>query len=48
MIRDHDDAVRLGINAVPTIVVDDRVSIPGAQDTATYIRVLEQLLSEGQ
>ena len=48
VIRDHDDAVRLGINAVPTIVVDDRVSIPGAQDTATYIRVLEQLLSEGQ
>lgn len=35
VIRDHADAVRLGINAVPTIVVDDRVSIPGAQDTAT-------------
>ena len=48
VIRDHDDAVRLGISAIPTIVVDDRVSIPGAQDTATYIRVFEQLVIEGQ
>lgn len=46
VISDHQNAMRLGINAVPTIIVDDRVSIPGAQDTDTYIRVLEQLLNE--
>ena len=48
VISDHNDAVRLGINAVPTIIVDDRISIPGAQETATYIRVIEQLLNERQ
>jgi predicted DsbA family dithiol-disulfide isomerase len=46
VISDHNDAVRLGINAVPTIIVDDRISIPGAQETATYIQVIEQLLRE--
>lgn len=48
VINDHEHAMRLGINAVPTIIVDDRISIPGAQDTATYIRVFDRLLSERQ
>ena len=43
---DHEQATRLGINAIPTVIVDDRVSIRGAQDTRTYIRVLDELLSE--
>jgi len=48
VISDHNDAVRLGINAVPTVVIDDRISIPGAQETAIYIQVIERLLDERQ
>ena len=46
VINGHERAIRLGINAVPTIIVNDRASIPGAQDTGTYIYVLDELLSE--
>ena len=48
VISDHNDAIRLGINAVPTIIIDDRISIPGAQETATYIQIIEQILDERQ
>jgi predicted DsbA family dithiol-disulfide isomerase len=34
-------ATELGISAVPTFVIEGRWAIPGAQDTDTFVRVLE-------
>jgi len=34
-----------GITAVPTFIVDDRWSIPGAQDTEMFERVLRRMLT---
>jgi predicted DsbA family dithiol-disulfide isomerase len=39
-------AGELGITAVPTYVIDGRWSVPGAQDSQTFIAVLTKLASE--
>lgn len=39
-----DRAAALGITAVPTFVIDDRWSIPGAQDVEFFERTLRRLL----
>ncbi len=38
-------ATDLGITAVPTFVINEQWSIPGAQDTDTFVRVLTKLLA---
>lgn len=38
----------LGINAVPTFVVDRRYAVQGAQEAATFLRVLEQASREAK
>jgi predicted DsbA family dithiol-disulfide isomerase len=38
-------ASEAGITAVPTYVIDDRWSIPGAQDPAVFVQVLQRLAS---
>jgi predicted DsbA family dithiol-disulfide isomerase len=38
-------AGELGISAVPTFVINEQWSIPGAQDTDTFVRVLTKLLA---
>ena len=40
------EAASMGISAVPTFVINDQWSIPGAQDTATFVRMLTKLLAE--
>jgi predicted DsbA family dithiol-disulfide isomerase len=35
-----------GITAVPTFIIDDRWSIPGAQDTEMFERVLRRMLTQ--
>ena len=45
VISDHREALELGISAVPTVIIDDQVAIPGAQDTATYIEVIDEILA---
>lgn len=42
---DHNEAVQLGITAVPTVVVNNRVAVPGAQETETYIQVIDDELA---
>ena len=37
-----------GITAVPTFIIDDRWSIPGAQDAEMFERVLRRMLTQGQ
>jgi predicted DsbA family dithiol-disulfide isomerase len=38
-----DQATELGITGVPTYVFNGQWSVPGAQDTDTFVRVLERL-----
>ena len=42
---DHNEAVSLGINGVPTVIVDDRWRISGAQPLEVYRRVVEMRLA---
>ena len=45
LLRDRlERAAALGITAVPTFVIDDRWSIPGAQDVEFFERTLRRLL----
>jgi len=39
-------AQRLGVTAVPTFVFDDRYAVQGAQPSATFLQVLEQVAGE--
>jgi len=45
VIAEHNHAISNGITAVPTIVLDGLFPIPGAQDTATYERMIERIIS---
>lgn len=38
-------AVDLGISAVPTFVINDQWSIPGAQDSETFVNVLRRVVA---
>jgi predicted DsbA family dithiol-disulfide isomerase len=38
-------AAENGITAVPTFIIDDRWSIPGAQDSEMFERVLRRMLT---
>jgi predicted DsbA family dithiol-disulfide isomerase len=44
VIGDHNDAVRAGITAVPTVVMAGALAIPGAQDVETYERLALRLI----
>ena len=45
VIDDHNEAVSLGISGVPTVVVDDRWKVSGAQPTDVYRRLVEMRLA---
>jgi predicted DsbA family dithiol-disulfide isomerase len=45
VIDDHNEAVSLGIDGVPTVIVDDRWRIGGAQPLEVYRRVVEMRLA---
>lgn len=47
VIADHTAASQRGVSAVPTVVVNDEVAIPGAQDLETYLRVFNDMLDGG-
>ncbi|HVA26768.1 MAG TPA: DsbA family oxidoreductase, partial [Candidatus Baltobacteraceae bacterium] len=43
--RELEDAFERGISAVPTFVFEEEFAVPGAVDTATFLRMLEQMRS---
>jgi predicted DsbA family dithiol-disulfide isomerase len=43
--NDHNEAIQLGVTAVPTVIVNNRVAIPGAQETETYVQVINDVLA---
>jgi len=45
VIDEHNNAINNGITAVPTVMIDNLLPIPGAQDFATYERMIERMLA---
>ena len=45
VIDEHNDAINNGITAVPTVLVDGMLPIPGAQEFATYERMIERMIA---
>ena len=45
VLKDHNEAFELGITAVPTVLVDGDVAVPGAQDLRFYRHVIERRLA---
>ena len=43
VIDDHNQALERGITAVPTVVVDDDLVLPGALDLEAYRRIVDRL-----
>ena len=46
VVREHNEAIGAGINAVPSLVVGERYLVPGAVDVGIYREVIEQFRSE--
>ena len=44
VVDEHNQALQAGVSAVPTVVVDGVLPLPGAQDAAVYRRVIEKRL----
>jgi predicted DsbA family dithiol-disulfide isomerase len=44
-LTEHDAALEHGITAVPSVLVNDALVIPGAHDVATYRRIVERVLA---
>ncbi len=45
VIDDHNSAIESGVTAVPTIVLDDAVAVPGAQPVETWERLITRIES---
>jgi predicted DsbA family dithiol-disulfide isomerase len=45
VVDDHNQAVSMGISGVPTVIVDDRWKITGAQPREVYRRIVELRLA---
>ena len=45
VVDDHNQAVSMGISGVPTVIVDDRWKITGAQPREVYRRIIELRLA---
>jgi predicted DsbA family dithiol-disulfide isomerase len=41
-----EDAQALGVSSVPTFVFEDQWAVTGAQETSTFLRVLEQIAAQ--
>ncbi len=48
VVSDHNEAVALGIHAVPCVVLDGGFQMPGAQESALYRSVIEKVLAKRQ
>lgn len=44
VFAEHTEAISLGINGIPAVVVDDALLIPGAVDAEVYRRVIRERL----
>ena len=44
VIDEHNEAINLGITSVPTVVINQVLPVPGAQETETYINWISRLI----
>lgn len=45
VVADHNEAIELGISAVPCVVVEGGFQLPGAQERAVYRNIVQRLVS---
>lgn len=48
MQQQHDEAMMIGLNGVPSFVVDGKYGVVGAQPIETFIEIIEKVLAERQ
>jgi predicted DsbA family dithiol-disulfide isomerase len=46
MQMQHDEAMRIGLNGVPSFVIDGKYGVVGAQPVETFIQVIDRVLAE--
>lgn len=44
VIKEHNEAVNQGITAVPTVLINNVLPVPGAQESETYINWIERII----
>lgn len=44
VVDDHNEAIQLGVSGVPATILDDQITISGAQDTAVFEQAIDNLL----
>ena len=44
VIDEHNSAIEQSVTAVPTVVINEVLPVPGAQESATYISWIERLV----
>ena len=45
VIEDHNSAIENGVTAVPTVVINNMMPVPGAQDVDVYQTWIERILA---
>ncbi|HEY1739672.1 MAG TPA: DsbA family protein [Acidimicrobiia bacterium] len=45
---EHTEGLELGAHAAPTVVLNDALPIPGAQDLDTYTRIIDRMLARAE
>jgi predicted DsbA family dithiol-disulfide isomerase len=48
VIAEHNQAVELGITGVPCVVLANGFAMPGAQERAMYVRIVQRLVRDGE
>ncbi len=48
MQQQHDEAMMIGLNGVPSFVVEGKYGVVGAQPIETFIEIIEKVLAERQ
>jgi predicted DsbA family dithiol-disulfide isomerase len=46
MQQQHDEAMMLGLNGVPSFVIDGKYGVVGAQPIETFVEIIEKVLAE--
>jgi len=44
VIAEHNEAINQGITAVPTVLINNVLPVPGAQETETYINWIDRII----
>ena len=44
VIDEHNSAIEQGVTAVPTVLINNVLPVPGAQDSASYIAWIDKII----